>query len=71
MYCPRKSQWTMDDDFCLNALKSAMRRHKTLEIFNTDQGPQYTSNAFTGALKDHGAKISMDGSKGAALITSS
>ena len=31
---------TMDDDFCVNALKSALRRHKTPEIFNTDQGAQ-------------------------------
>ena len=52
---------TMDDDFCVNALKSALCRHKTPEIFNTDQGAQYTSNAFTGALKDHGVQISMDG----------
>ena len=34
---------TMDDDFCVNALKSALRRHKTPEIFNTDQGAQYQS----------------------------
>ena len=41
---------TMDDDFCVNALKSALRRHKTPEIFNTDQGTQYTGKAFTSAL---------------------
>jgi len=52
---------TMDDDFCVNALKSALRRHKTPEIFNTDQGAQYTGKAFTGGLKDHGVQISMDG----------
>jgi len=52
---------TMDDDFCVNALKSALRRYKTPEIFNTDLGAQYTSKAFTGALKDHGVQISMDG----------
>jgi len=34
---------TMDDDFCVNALKSALRRHKTSEIFNTDKGAQYQS----------------------------
>ena len=51
----------IDDDFCVNALKSALRRHKRPEIFNIDQGSQYTGNAFTGALKDHGVKISMDG----------
>ena len=52
---------TMDDDFCVNALKSALRKHKPPEIFNTDQGSQYTGNAFTSALKDHGVQISMDG----------
>ena len=52
---------TMDDDFCVNALKSALRKHQTPVIFNTDQGAQYTGKAFTGALKDHGVQISMDG----------
>ena len=52
---------TMDDDFCVNALKSALRKHNSPEIFNTDQGSQYTGNAFTGALKEKGIKISMDG----------
>ena len=52
---------TMDDDFCVNALQSALRRYKSPEIFNTDQGSQYTSKAFTGALKGEGVKISMDG----------
>ena len=51
---------TMDDDFCANA-KSALLRYKTPEIFNTDQGAQYTGKVFTGALKDHGVQISMDG----------
>ena len=37
---------TLDDDFCVNALKSALRKHKTSGIFNTDQGAQYTSKAF-------------------------
>jgi len=52
---------TTDDDFCVNALKSALRKHQTPEIFNTDQGAQYTSKAFTGTLKNHGVQISMDG----------
>ncbi len=52
---------TMDDDFCVNALKSALRKHNSPEIFNTDQGSQYTGNAFTGALKEKDIKISMDG----------
>ena len=60
----------MDDDFCVNALKSALRRYKTPEIFNTDQGAQYTGKAFTGALKDHGVQ-SVWTVKGVAWITSS
>jgi putative transposase len=52
---------TMDDDFCVNALQSALRRHNSPEIFNTDQGSQYTGDAFTGVLKKRGIKISMDG----------
>ena len=51
----------MDDDFCVNALKSALRKHQTPEIFNTDQEAQYTGKAFTGTLKNHGVQISMDG----------
>ena len=50
----------MDDDFCVNVLKSALSRYKTPGIFNTDQGAQYTGKAFTGGLKDHGVQISMD-----------
>jgi putative transposase len=52
---------TMDDDFCVNALKSALRKHNSPEIFNTDQGSQYTGSAFTDALIERGIKISMDG----------
>ncbi len=52
---------TMNDDFCVNALNSALRRYQSPEIFNTDQGVQYTGNAFTGTLKENGIKISMDG----------
>lgn len=52
---------TLDDDFCVSALKSSLRRHSSPEIFNTDQGSQYTGDAFTGVLKDKGVKISMDG----------
>ncbi len=52
---------TMDDDFCVNALESALRKYNSPEIFNTDQGSQYTGDAFTGVLKDKGIKISMDG----------
>ena len=42
-------------------LKGVLRRYKTPEIINTDQGSQYTGNAFTGTLKEHGVKIIMDG----------
>ena len=52
---------TMDDAFCVSALERALRRHGKPEIFNTDQGSQYTGAAFTGVLKDHDARISMDG----------
>ncbi len=57
---------TMDDAFCVNALKSAIRRYGVPDIFNTDQGSQYTGNAFTGVLKEHSIQISMDG-KGRAM----
>ena len=52
---------TMDEDFCVSALERALRRHGTPDIFNTDQGSQYTGAAFTGVLQKHGVKISMDG----------
>ena len=51
----------MDDDFCVSALERAIRLHGTPEIFNTDQGSQFTGKAFTDVLNDHGIKISMDG----------
>jgi putative transposase len=52
---------TLDTDFCIEALEEALRRFGTPEIFNTDQGSQFTSEAFTGVLKDHDVDISMDG----------
>ena len=55
---------TMDVHFCLDALNEAIEKYGTPEIMNTDQGSQFTSQAFTGLLKDHDIKISMDG-KGA------
>ena len=55
---------TMDVDFCLEAVEEAMARHGKPEIFNTDQGSQFTSTAFTGLLITNGIRISMDG-KGA------
>ncbi|OGG96367.1 MAG: hypothetical protein A2527_02055 [Candidatus Lambdaproteobacteria bacterium RIFOXYD2_FULL_50_16] len=52
---------SLEADFCLEALKEALNRHGTPEIFNTDQGSQFTSLEFTGVLKDAGVSISMDG----------
>jgi putative transposase len=55
---------TMEATFCVETLEAAMARHGKPEIFNTDQGSQFTGSAFTGALIDNGIAISMDG-KGA------
>jgi putative transposase len=52
---------TMDTSFCIEALDEALSRHGKPEIFNTDQGSQFTSEAFTGRLKEEGIAISMDG----------
>jgi putative transposase len=52
---------TLDTDFCIEALEEALQRFGTPEIFNTDQGAQFTSEAFTRVLKAHGIQISMDG----------
>jgi putative transposase len=52
---------TMDADFCVEALEEAISRYGTPEIFNTDQGAQFTSEVFTGTLKAAGIRISMDG----------
>ena len=48
-------------DFCVEALEEALSRYGRPDIFNTDQGSQFTSDDFTGTLKDHGIMISMDG----------
>jgi len=52
---------TLDTDFCIEALEEALRRFGAPEIFNTDQGSQFTSEAFTDVLKEHRIAISMDG----------
>ena len=52
---------TLSNDFCIAALKEALTRYGKPEIFNTDQGSQFTSVEFTQVLKDHGIQISMDG----------
>jgi len=52
---------TLGAEFCVEALEEALARHRRPEIFNTDQGSQFTSDDFTGTLKRHGVMISMDG----------
>ena len=52
---------TLEETFCVEALEEAIARYGALQVFNTDQGAQFTSEAFTGALKEHGVRISMDG----------
>jgi len=52
---------TLTTDFCLEAVNEAIQKYGTPEIFNTDQGCQFTSVEFTSLLKDHGIRISMDG----------
>jgi len=52
---------TLTTDFCLDAVREAITRYGTPDIFNTDQGSQFTSSEFTGLLKEHGIQISMDG----------
>jgi len=52
---------TLDASFCVDALEEALARYGTPEIFNTDQGSQFTSEVFTEVLHTHKVKISMDG----------
>ena len=54
-----RTRW--DASFCTDALEEALARHGAPEIFNTDQGSQFTSFAFTGRLQADGIRISMDG----------
>ena len=64
-YSRRVLSWrvsnTLDTDFCIEALEDALQRFEAPEIFNTDQGCQFTSDAFTDVLKGHAIAISMDG----------
>ena len=55
---------SMTVDFCIEAVEAAIRDYGTPEIFNTDQGSQFTDKDFVGLLENHGIQISMDG-KGA------
>ncbi|MEH2676349.1 MULTISPECIES: IS3 family transposase [Bradyrhizobium] len=52
---------TMEAAFCVETLEDALARHSKPDIFNTDQGSQFTGAAFTGVLASHGIAISMDG----------
>jgi len=52
---------TMDAEFCVDALQEALARFGRPEIFNSDQGSQFTSLTFTGVLQQAGVRISMDG----------
>ena len=51
---------TLDTEFCVDALEEALSRSRP-QIFNTDQGSQFTSEAFTGTLVERGIQIRMDG----------
>ena len=52
---------SMEDSFCVSALERAIRLYGAPEIFNTDQGAQFTGSEFTSVLKANNIKISMDG----------
>ena len=64
-YSRRVLSWrlstTLDTSFCVDALEEALERYGAPDIFNTDQGCQFTSEEFTGVLKAHHIQISMDG----------
>jgi putative transposase len=64
-YSRRVLSWrisnSMDTEFCIDCLEEALRGYGKPEIFNSDQGSQFTSDAFTGVLKRQGIAISMDG----------
>jgi len=64
-YSRRVLAWRVSNSLhshaCVEALAAAIDRYGAPEIFNTDQGVQFTSEAFTGSLKQHGIRISMDG----------
>jgi len=52
---------SMDTSFCIDALEDALDQYPAPDIFNSDQGSQFTSDAFTSLLKEHSISISMDG----------
>jgi putative transposase len=69
-YSRRVLSWrlsnSLEAEFCVDCLEEALRVHGRPAIFNTDQGSQFTSDAFTGILLDAGIAIGMDG-RGRAL----
>ena len=52
---------TLESEFCIEALEEALLRYGKPEIFNTDQGAQFTSRGFVELLESHGIQVSMDG----------
>ena len=64
-YARRVLSWrvstTLESDFCVSALQEALQRFGQPEVVNTDQGSQFTSDAFTSAVLSRGIKLSMDG----------
>ena len=64
-YSRRVLSWrvstTMDTSFCIDALEEAIETYGSPEVFNTDQGAQFTSDEFTSVLKENNVRISMDG----------
>lgn len=52
---------SLSTDFCLEAVEDAIAKHGVPEVFNTDQGSQFSSSAFVGLLQQHGIRRSMDG----------
>jgi putative transposase len=63
-FLSRRLSITMEAEFCVDPLEDALARHGKPEIFDTDQGSQFTGTAFTGVLASNGIAISMQG-KGA------
>ncbi|MBP9012973.1 MAG: hypothetical protein KBG22_05115 [Smithella sp.] len=64
LYCPQDSRIpsnTLDSSFCVDALEEAMANYGCPEIFNTDQGSQFTAEVFTDTLQSNKIAISMDG----------
>ncbi|MCP4553300.1 MAG: IS3 family transposase [Bacteroidetes bacterium] len=65
LYSRKVMSWgisnTQDTEFCIDVLEKAVKKYGKPEIFNSDQGSQFTSNDFTDKLKEYKIKISMDG----------